>query len=87
MTSAQLTTYTPARPELWLRLEKYDFHGLSYAYILGAVYHHLQNVRIASRVGRDRGGALAGHDDGADGAEQAAGATRSGMVDPPLVFQ
>ncbi|OCH84347.1 hypothetical protein OBBRIDRAFT_891838 [Obba rivulosa] len=46
------------------------------------------NLIVIGRVRvRDRGGTLAGHNDGTDAAERAIGAARSGMVDPPLVFQ
>ncbi|EMD34066.1 hypothetical protein CERSUDRAFT_117576 [Gelatoporia subvermispora B] len=78
-------------------LKKYGFHGLSYAYILGSVCHHLQkdvsrtNLIVmhlgsgasacAIRAGRSVNTSM-----GLTPVSGLPGATRSGRIDPSLVF-
>ncbi|PCH42155.1 acetate kinase [Wolfiporia cocos MD-104 SS10] len=78
-------------------LKKYGFHGLSYAYILGAVSHYLQQDAstlnlIVTHLGSGasicaiRAGRSLDTSMGLTPLSGLPGATRSGAVDPSLIF-
>ncbi|TFY59491.1 hypothetical protein EVJ58_g5743 [Rhodofomes roseus] len=78
-------------------LKKYGFHGLSYAYILGAVGHYLQKDTstlnlIIMHLGSGaslcaiRNGQSLDTSMGLTPVSGLPGATRSGLVDPSLIF-
>jgi len=78
-------------------LKKYGFHGLSYAYILGAVSHYLQrrasslNIIVmhlgsGASVCAIRNGASLDTSMGLTPLSGLPGGTRSGAVDPSLIF-
>ncbi|KAH9928321.1 Acetokinase family-domain-containing protein [Fomitopsis serialis] len=78
-------------------LKKYGFHGLSYAYILGAVGHYLQKDTSAlnlivmhlgsgASICAIRNGQSLDTSMGLTPVSGLPGATRSGLVDPSLIF-
>lgn len=78
-------------------LKKYGFHGLSYAYILGATAHHLQRPASAlnlivmhlgsgASVCAIRNGTSLDTSMGLTPVSGLPGATRCGVIDPSLVF-